>query len=118
MIHTYILHTHRAIKKKKILPFITLWTDLEAIMLTEISQKEKRQILYDPIYMWYLKQTKKRAHGYREQMSACQRQGVGRWGMDEMGDGGQKVQSSSYRISKSWAWWTIVLIVYCIFESC
>ena len=30
-----------AIKKKKILPFETVWMDLESIMLSEISQSEK-----------------------------------------------------------------------------
>ena len=30
-----------AIKKKKILPFVTEWMDLENIMLSEISQSEK-----------------------------------------------------------------------------
>ena len=30
-----------AIKKKKILSFVTVWMDLENIMLSEISQSEK-----------------------------------------------------------------------------
>ena len=30
-----------AIKKKKILPFVTAWMDLENIMLSEIRQSEK-----------------------------------------------------------------------------
>ena len=30
-----------AVKKKKILPFVTAWMDLENIMLSEISQSEK-----------------------------------------------------------------------------
>ena len=29
------------VKKKKILPFVTVWMDLENIMLSEISQSEK-----------------------------------------------------------------------------
>ena len=32
---------YSAIKKKKSLPFTTLWVDLENIMLSEISQSEK-----------------------------------------------------------------------------
>ena len=32
---------YSAIKKKKILPFATVWMDLEKIMLSEISQSEK-----------------------------------------------------------------------------
>ena len=30
-----------AVKKKKILPFVAAWIDLESIMLSEISQPEK-----------------------------------------------------------------------------
>ena len=30
-----------AVKKKKILPFATVWMDLENIMLSEISKSEK-----------------------------------------------------------------------------
>ena len=32
---------YSAIKKKKILPFSTVWMDLENIMLSEINQSEK-----------------------------------------------------------------------------
>ena len=32
---------YSAIKKNKILPFVTIWKDLEGIMLTEISQTDK-----------------------------------------------------------------------------
>ena len=35
---------------------------------------------------------------YREQISGCQRQEVG----DEMGEGGQNLQTFSYKINKSW----------------
>ena len=49
----YVLHTHThthththngillAIKKNKILPFATMWKELEYIMLSKISQSEK-----------------------------------------------------------------------------
>ena len=30
-----------AVKKKKVLPFVTVWMELENIMLSEISQSEK-----------------------------------------------------------------------------
>ena len=40
-------HTHReyysAIQKNEILPFATTWMDLQAIMLSEISQIEKNK---------------------------------------------------------------------------
>ena len=37
----YIMEYYLAIKKKKILPFVTVWMDLENIMLNEISLSEK-----------------------------------------------------------------------------
>ena len=37
----YIMEYYLAIEKKKILPFVTAWMDLENIMLSEISQSEK-----------------------------------------------------------------------------
>ena len=45
---------YSAIKSMKILPFATIWMDLEDIMLSEISQTEKRQILYVTAYTWHL----------------------------------------------------------------
>ena len=49
----YTMEFYLAMKMKKILPFATVWMDLES-MLSEISQSEKRQILYDFTYMWNL----------------------------------------------------------------
>ena len=43
-----------AVKKKKVLPFVTVWIDLENIMLSEISQSEKDKYCYDLIHMWNL----------------------------------------------------------------
>ena len=37
----YKMEFYLAMKKKKILPFATVWMDLENIMLSEISQSEK-----------------------------------------------------------------------------
>ena len=37
----YTMKFYLAIKKKKILPFATVWMDLENIILSEISQSEK-----------------------------------------------------------------------------
>ena len=37
----YTMEYYSAIKKKKILPFVTAWMDVENIMLSEISQSEK-----------------------------------------------------------------------------
>ena len=37
----YTMEYYSTIKQKKILPFVTIWMDLENIMLSEISQSEK-----------------------------------------------------------------------------
>ena len=37
----YIMEYYLVITKKKILPFATVWIDLENIMISEISQLEK-----------------------------------------------------------------------------
>ena len=45
---------YSAVKKNEIVPFAT-WMELENTMLSEISWTEKRQIPYDIIYIWNLK---------------------------------------------------------------
>ena len=40
MWYMYTVEYYSAIKKNKILPFITTWIDLQGIVLSEISQKE------------------------------------------------------------------------------
>ena len=52
----YTIGYYSAIKKNEILPFAATWMDLEGIMLSEMSDRE-RQILYDITYMWNLKNT-------------------------------------------------------------
>ena len=47
----YTMEYYSVIKRNEILPFAATWTDLEGIMLSEISQ---RKILYDITYMYYL----------------------------------------------------------------
>ena len=47
-----------------------------------------------------IKQTN-RVHRYRGQTGGCQRHGVG---VDEMGKESPKVQTSSYKINKSWGY--------------
>ena len=50
----YIMEYYLAIKKKKILPFVIVWMDLENIMLSEISPFRERQMPNDFTYMWKL----------------------------------------------------------------
>ena len=44
--------------KNKLLPFAQIWTDLEVIILSKLSLKEKNKH-YDITYMWKLKNTTK-----------------------------------------------------------
>ena len=63
-------------KKNEIMPFVATWMDLEIIILSEGSQTEKKQILYDITYMWNLKKMiqmnlftkQKQTHRHRKQM--------------------------------------------------
>ena len=40
---------YSAIKRDELMPFAEMWMDLEIIMQSEVSQKEKKQIYH---YMW------------------------------------------------------------------
>ena len=60
----------------------------------EISQKDKCELTF----MWNLKN--KTLSSYIKNRLVVAR-GKG-WGVGEMGEGGQKVQTSSYKINKSW----------------
>ena len=41
VVHIYIMEYYSAIKKNKIMPFAATWMQLEIIILSEVSQKEK-----------------------------------------------------------------------------
>ena len=42
------------IKKNDIVPFAEMWIDLESVIQSEISQKEKNKLLQVNAYMWNL----------------------------------------------------------------
>ena len=55
MWYIYTMEHYSAIKKNEIMPFAAAtWMQLESIILSEISQKEK-EIPYNITYMWNLK---------------------------------------------------------------
>ena len=54
MVHIYTIEYYSAIKKNEITPFTAKWMDLEIIILSEESEKE-RQIPHDTTYIWDLK---------------------------------------------------------------
>ena len=41
VVYIYTMEYYAAIKRNKILPFVTTWMELEGIMLNKISQLEK-----------------------------------------------------------------------------
>ena len=55
MLYIYTMDYYSAIKKNEILSFATTWIDLKGIMLSKISNREGKTILYDIIYMWNVK---------------------------------------------------------------
>ena len=54
MWHIYTMEYYSAIKRNKIELFVVKWMDLETVIQSEVSPKEK-QILYANIYIWNLK---------------------------------------------------------------
>ena len=63
------------------MPFVAACIDLEIIILSEVSQKEK-EISYVITYMWNLKHgtnsvsmKQKQSHRHREQTCGCHRRG-------------------------------------------
>ena len=49
-IYMYMAEYYSAIKKNEIKPFAARWMDLETVILSEVSQRE-RQISYSTTYM-------------------------------------------------------------------
>ena len=46
MRYIYTLEYYSSIKRSKILPFAEMWTDLETVIHSEVSQKEITNIVY------------------------------------------------------------------------
>ena len=84
-------------KKKEVLPFSTTRMDLESILLSEISQTEKDKNCMIHLYV----KSKKRRQSKKKKNQTCRTslpEGRGEGG--GIGEGGQKVQTSSYKINK------------------
>ena len=54
MWYIYTMEYYSAIKRNEIGSFVEIWIDLETVIQSEVSQKEK-QISYINAYMWNLK---------------------------------------------------------------
>ena len=53
VVHIYTMEYYSAIKRNKTGSFVEMWMDLETIIQSEVSQKEKKK-LYINTYMWNL----------------------------------------------------------------
>ena len=57
MWYMYTMKYYSAIKQNEIMPFAATWMNLEIIILSEVSQKEKDKY-HDITYKWNLKEKK------------------------------------------------------------
>ena len=52
---THTMKYYSAIKKNEILPFATMWMELECIMLRKIKSGREKQISYDSTHRWNIR---------------------------------------------------------------
>ena len=55
----YTMEYYSAIKRNEIEVFVVRWMDLESVIQSEVSQKEKNKYRYANTYTWSLKKKKK-----------------------------------------------------------
>ena len=86
---------YSAIKKNEIMPIAATWMELDTLILSEVSQKE-RQIPYDITHIWYLIHStnepfhRKENHGLGEETCGCPGGGGGRGRDLDLGVNGSK----------------------------
>ena len=98
--------------------------DLEGIISSEINQTDKGKYLMislneeSKLIKYGIITEKKKSSHAEKRLVVVARGGVE---SGRTGEGAEKIQTSSYRISRSWghtAWILQLVILYCIFESC
>ena len=50
--YIYTMEYYSAIKRNEIGSFVEIWIDLESVIQSEVSQKEKNKYAYINAYMW------------------------------------------------------------------
>ena len=81
--YIYIMEYYSATKKNKIMPFAATWMDLETLILSEGSQKDKYHIILVICHIYNTAQMnlftkQKQTHRHRE-WTCCQRGGKREW---------------------------------------
>ena len=66
---------YMAMRKHEIWPFVATWMELESVMLSEISQTEKRHIPYGFTLMWILRNLTEN-HGGGEGRKKLEKEGA------------------------------------------
>ena len=82
MCYIYTTGRYSAIRKNETMPFAATWTDLESVILSEVSQTERRNIVWCPLSVeskkkWYTWPYKTETHRLREWTSCFWGGGVG-----------------------------------------
>ena len=54
VVYTYTVEYYSAIKRSKIESVLVRWVNLDSVIQSEVSQKEKKQIAYINVYIWTL----------------------------------------------------------------
>ena len=75
--YMYTMEYYWTIQMKEILPFVTICTNSECIMLSEIRQR-KANTIWSYRYVKY-KTHRHKIHSYRVHTGSCQRQGLEGW---------------------------------------
>ena len=72
MWHIYTMEYYSAIEKNEVMPFAATWMDLEIVIPSEVSQKEKDKCISLTCGIYKNITEQKQTHIYREQTSGCQ----------------------------------------------
>ena len=105
--HTYTMEYYSAIKRNEIKPFAAMWMDLEIIILSEVSQKEKDKYhmiwyhfyaKYKIWYKWSYLQNRNRLTDTANKLMVTK----GKRGckMDKLEVWDQQIQTTIYKVDK------------------